>query len=94
MSSSIRDFVMNHPLFSHHDHHCHFKDFAPNSSARGYGGAVFGTGVVPNQVVADELTRRGYGGWVALESYPQGGAGPRETVPPEFATLRRMFGEG
>ena len=27
MSASIRDFVMNHPLFSHHDHHCHFKAF-------------------------------------------------------------------
>ena len=27
MSSGIRDFVMNHPLFSHHDHHCHFKEF-------------------------------------------------------------------
>lgn len=27
MSSEVRDFVMNYPLFSHHDHHCHFKDF-------------------------------------------------------------------
>jgi hypothetical protein len=27
MSSEVRDFVMKYPLFSHHDHHCHFKDF-------------------------------------------------------------------
>ena len=27
MNSGIYDFVMNHPLFSHHDHHCPFKEF-------------------------------------------------------------------
>jgi predicted TIM-barrel fold metal-dependent hydrolase len=27
MSSEVHDFVMNHPMFSHHDHHCHFKEF-------------------------------------------------------------------
>ena len=71
--------------------HCHFKDFAPDDSPKGYGGAVFGTGMIPNQAVASELLRRGYSGWVALESYPQGGAGPVETVPAEMATLRGMF---
>jgi len=30
MNSEIRDFVMNHPLFSHHDHHCPFKTFEEN----------------------------------------------------------------
>ena len=23
----MHDFVMQHPLFSHHDHHCHFREF-------------------------------------------------------------------
>jgi sugar phosphate isomerase/epimerase len=73
--------------------HCHFKDFAPNESPRGYGGTVFGTGMIPNREVASELLKRGYSGWVALESYPQGGAGPRETVPGELATLKEMFAE-
>ncbi len=71
--------------------HCHFKDFAPNDTARGYDGTVFGTGMIPNREVAAELVRRGYDGWVALESYPQNGAGPRETIPPEAATLRALF---
>jgi len=70
---------------------CHFKDFAANDSPKGYGGTVFGTGLIPNQAVASELLCRGYSGWVALESYPQGGAGPVETVPAEMATLKRMF---
>jgi sugar phosphate isomerase/epimerase len=71
--------------------HCHFKDFAPNDSERGFGGTVFGTGMIPNREVAAELLRRGYSGWVALESYPQAGAGPRETAPPELATLKEML---
>ena len=70
---------------------CHFKDFAPNDSERGYGGTVFGQGMIPNRAVAGELLRRGYEGWVALESYPQAGAGPQETIPAEMATLRDMF---
>jgi sugar phosphate isomerase/epimerase len=73
--------------------HCHFKDFQADDSPKGYHGAVFGEGIIPNQAVATELKRRGYDGWVALESYPQGGAGPRETIPRELATLRAMFGE-
>ena len=71
--------------------HCHFKDFAADDSERGYRGAVFGTGMIPNRDVAAALRERGYAGWVALESYPQGGAGPRETVPAECATLEAMF---
>ena len=71
--------------------HCHFKDFAADDSPKGYRGAVFGTGMIPNQAVASELRRRGYAGWVALESYPQGGAGPVETAPTEMAILKRMF---
>jgi len=73
--------------------HCHFKDFASADSAKGYSGTVFGTGMIPNRSVAEDLMRRGYDGWVALESYPQNGAGPRETVPAELATLKAMFGE-
>jgi len=71
--------------------HCHFKDFADNDSERGYGGTVFGTGMIPNQAVAKELVRRGYDGWIALESYPQNGAGPQATIPAEFATLAQLF---
>ena len=73
--------------------HCHFKDFVLSDSPKGYGGAVFGQGMIPNQAVATELRRRGYDGWVALESYLQGGAGPRETIPGEMATLRALFGQ-
>ncbi|MCK5802098.1 MAG: sugar phosphate isomerase/epimerase [Lentisphaeria bacterium] len=71
--------------------HCHFKDFRlPEGEAR-YAGAVFGEGLIPNRKVAAELVRRGYDGWVALESYPQGGMGPREVIPGELATLKGMF---
>jgi sugar phosphate isomerase/epimerase len=73
--------------------HCHFKDFQPDDSLKGYRSAVFGQGMIPNQAVATELKRRGYDGWVALESYLQGSAGPRETIPGELATLRAMFAE-
>ncbi len=71
--------------------HCHFKDFVADASAKGYRGAVFGQGMIPNREVAAELKRRGYDGWVALESYLQPGCGPRETIPGELATLRAMF---
>ena len=27
MNSELTDFVMQHPMLSHHDHHCHFKAF-------------------------------------------------------------------
>ncbi|MBT3382013.1 MAG: sugar phosphate isomerase/epimerase [Lentisphaerae bacterium] len=73
--------------------HCHFKDFVADASPKGYSGTVYGTGMIPNQAVAEDLLRRGYDGWVALESYPQNGAGPRETVSGELATLKAMFGE-
>jgi len=45
MSTVIRDFVMNHSLFSHHDHHCNFKVFEEGRqvydfrSLLGYAGA-------------------------------------------------------
>lgn len=71
--------------------HCHFKDFRPVDTPKGYSGAVFGTGVIPNRAVAAELRKRGYDGWVALESYPQNGAGPGEVIPNELATLRNML---
>ncbi len=32
MSSQIRNFIMEHALFSHHDHHCNFKDFEEGRS--------------------------------------------------------------
>jgi len=36
MSSSIRDFVMSHPLMSHHDHHRNFVDFEAGRATYGY----------------------------------------------------------
>ena len=35
MSSEIRDFVMSHSLFCHHDHHLSFRDFEKNRSQYG-----------------------------------------------------------
>jgi hypothetical protein len=32
MSLEMHDFVMQHPLFSHHDHHCHFREFEDKRS--------------------------------------------------------------
>ena len=37
MSTTIRDFVMNHPLFSHHDHHYHFKAFEADRTNYDFG---------------------------------------------------------
>ena len=37
MGTTIRDFVMNHPLFSHHDHHCNFKVFEEGRQVYGFG---------------------------------------------------------
>jgi len=45
MSTSIRDYVMSHVLFSHHDHHCNYRAFEEgrpdydHGSLTGYAGA-------------------------------------------------------
>ncbi len=71
--------------------HFHFKDFQQSDLPRGYAGTYFGQGFVKNQTVADLIKECGYSGWVALESYPQVGNGPRETVPKELEVLKAML---
>jgi len=74
-----------------HCRHFHFKDFRVADNSRGYAGAHFGQGVVANRTIARKIKAAGYQGWVALESYPQDGNGPRETVAPELKTLKSYF---
>lgn len=76
-----------------HTCHFHFKDFQPADNAHGYGGAHFGQGMIKNQQVARMAQDAGHSGWVALESYPQDGNGPRETVAPELKVLKSYFGD-
>ena len=71
--------------------HFHFKDFAPNDDSTGYHGTHFGQGMVKNSEIAQSIRKANYDGWVALESYPQDGNGPRETVAKELAVLKAMF---
>lgn len=71
--------------------HFHFKDFQNDDSERGYSGTHFGEGVIKNREVAQKIVAAGYTGWVALESYPQAGNGPEETVAKELKTLKSFF---
>jgi L-ribulose-5-phosphate 3-epimerase UlaE len=71
--------------------HFHFKDFAPNVGSAGYHGTHFGQGMAKNREIAQCIKRAKYDGWVALESYPQAGNGPRETVAKELAVLKAML---
>lgn len=73
--------------------HFHFKDFeATQDPSRLFCGAPFGQGRIKNREIAALINKSGYSGWVALESYPQKGNGPRETVAKELRTLKGMFG--
>ncbi len=74
-----------------HCRHFHFKDFQVADNPRGYAGTHFGQGIVANRLIAQKIKAAGYQGWVALESYPQNGNGPRETVPVEMKTLKSYF---
>ena len=62
MSTAIRDFVMNHPLFSHHDHHCDFETFEQgrdgydHSSLLGYAGADLVTAAGPRPPDVEDAT--------------------------------------
>ena len=71
--------------------HFHFKDFAVSGDPPVRRGTHFGRGSVKNADIARALKERDYDGWVALESYPQGSNGPRETVDVELATLKNLF---
>ncbi len=68
----------------------HFKDYALESGdpARRRGRPL-GTGETPNVAVADEVVRRGYSGWVALESLS--GAPPAEGLPHDMGVLKRWL---
>ena len=71
--------------------HFHFKDFKKDDSPRGYGGTYFGEGFVKNKRIAELIKKSDYTGWVALESYPQDGNGPHETIAKEVETMKSMF---
>ena len=79
MNSDITDFVMNHPLFSHHDHHIHLKDFEQNrlqynmSSMFGYAYSDIETAVGtkdPEQLTGKERYRK-YWPYVSTTGYGQ-----------------------
>ncbi|MHC4873130.1 MAG: sugar phosphate isomerase/epimerase family protein [Planctomycetota bacterium] len=74
-----------------HTCHFHFKDFCDDGEERGQTGTHFGEGKINNREIAAKINNFGYNGWVALESYPQDGNGPEETVAKELATLKSMF---
>jgi sugar phosphate isomerase/epimerase len=74
-----------------HTCHFHFKDFANEEDSRICNGTHFGEGRIKNREIAREIRENGYDGWIALESYPQSGNGPRETIPKEVAVLKSMF---
>ncbi|MCX7804810.1 MAG: amidohydrolase family protein [Planctomycetota bacterium] len=64
METGIRDFIMAHPLFSHHDHHCTFEEFekqreiCTHRSLLGYAGADLTTAAGPRPArYADEDAR-------------------------------------
>lgn len=69
--------------------HFHFKDFQADDP--GCKGTYFGQGKIKNREIAEKIRNRGYEGWVALESYPQAGNGPLETVATEIKILKSMF---
>ncbi|NMA42345.1 MAG: sugar phosphate isomerase/epimerase [Oligosphaeraceae bacterium] len=71
--------------------HFHFKDFKAADNPRGYTGAHFGQGFIANREIAAKMVATGYQGWLALESYPQAGNGPLETIAPELETLKSFF---
>ena len=74
-----------------HTCHFHFKDFVSDDSPRGYRGTHFGQGMIKNREIAQAIRNSNYNGWVALESYPQNGNGPSETILQELSILKSMF---
>lgn len=81
----------NFELLLPHCVHFHFKDFQAADNPRGYAGTHFGQGQIANREIAAKIVAAGYQGWLALESYPQNGNGPLETVAPELKTLKSYF---
>ena len=74
--------------------HCHFKDFVADPEAKnGYRSCDMGQGEIPNASVAAKLAERGYGGWVALETYGRKDVDPVSAVNMEMPVLKGWFGE-
>lgn len=79
--------------FYPHCVHFHFKDYkriVKEDGSAGRQGVPLGEGEIPNAVVAAELVRRGYTGWVALESLSAGG--PREKIARDLPVLKQWLG--
>jgi sugar phosphate isomerase/epimerase len=71
--------------------HFHFKDFKAEEDPKACTGTYFGQGKVKNRKIAELIKESDYSGWVALESCPQDGNGPRETIPKEVLIMKSMF---
>jgi sugar phosphate isomerase/epimerase len=73
--------------------HFHFKDHQSDPTRpSGYRGCALGEGETPNPAIARELLRRGYSGWVALESL--GDKPPRVRIPADMAVLKGWLNLG
>lgn len=71
--------------------HFHFKDYARDPADPSRRRAFpLGQGETPNVAVATEVVKRGYNGWVALESLA--GRPPAEAIPNDMATLKGWLG--
>lgn len=72
--------------------HFHFKDYkriVKEDGTPGRKGVALGEGDTPNKAVASEILRRGYQGWVALESL--GAGSPGERIGRDLPTLRNWL---
>jgi sugar phosphate isomerase/epimerase len=69
----------------------HIKDYGrdPSDPSR-HRAFPLGQGETPNAAVAKEVVRRGFNGWVALESLA--GESPQVAIPQDMATLKGWFG--
>lgn len=80
MSSAIRDFVTDHPLFSHHDHHCTFAEFEKgragytHEALLGYAGADLVTAAGPRPPEYADCTARLESLWPSIRSTGYGRA--------------------
>jgi uncharacterized protein len=80
MSSDLHDFVMNHTLFSHHDHHCHFEQFEEKRpyydalSMLGYADADIVTAAGPRPDEAIDAAERTAAYWPKISTTGYGRA--------------------
>jgi len=80
MSSGIYDFVMNYPLFSHHDHHCPFTEFEEKRpvydaiSFLGYADADIETAAGPGSGGNSDVKERARSYWPLIRTTGYGQA--------------------